>query len=81
MELHLRSATPVSASRPDNQRRIFDAFVQVTGASNGERGGTGLGLAIAARLVTLMGGELKVDEYPGHGQHLLLCREVPARHA
>ena len=62
---------------PDNQRRIFDAFVQVSGASNGERGGTGLGLAIAARLVTLMGGELKVDSTPGTGSTFYFAVKFP----
>ncbi|NJD06244.1 MAG: response regulator, partial [Methylococcaceae bacterium] len=50
---------------PADQRRIFDAFVQV-GRSDRQKG-TGLGLAITRQFVQLMGGKLTVDSTPGKG--------------
>lgn len=47
------------------QQRIFDAFGQTE--QGNKAGGTGLGLAIAAKLVQLMGSELKLESSPGQG--------------
>jgi PAS domain S-box-containing protein len=50
---------------PESLTEIFAAFAQTkTGAA---AGGTGLGLAICDRLITRMGGELKVDSVLGEG--------------
>jgi CheY-like chemotaxis protein len=62
---------------PEHQSRIFEAFVQVNGASTADRNGTGLGLAIAARLVTLMGGDLKVTSTPGTGSTFFFVVKFP----
>ena len=53
--------------RPDQQRRLFDAFSQADGSTTRHYGGTGLGLCIASNLVSLMGDELKVSSHPGQG--------------
>ncbi|MCZ7686457.1 MAG: ATP-binding protein [Sandaracinaceae bacterium] len=51
---------------PSDQRRIFEAFRQVSGRG-GRPGGTGLGLTIAARIVAMMGGRIWVESEPGAG--------------
>jgi signal transduction histidine kinase len=50
---------------PEQQRRIFDEFVQLEGAG---RGGTGLGLPLSRSLAALLGGHLWLDRSePGRG--------------
>jgi PAS domain S-box-containing protein len=52
---------------PEQQERIFRAFEQEDASTTRRYGGTGLGLTIAARLVTLMGGQITVDSATGRG--------------
>ena len=56
--------------------RLFTPFTQVTDARQ-NRGGTGLGLVITQKLVTLMGGEIRVTSVPGKGSSFTFSLELP----
>lgn len=52
---------------PHKQETIFMEFHQLDNSATREYGGTGLGLAIARRLVTAMGGTIRVSSTLGEG--------------
>jgi signal transduction histidine kinase/DNA-binding response OmpR family regulator len=51
----------------DAQKNLFDAFSQIDGTNTRAHGGTGLGLAIAYQLVSLLGGNLKLNSKVNKG--------------
>ncbi len=51
----------------DDQKIIFDAFIQKKGQNTSKFGGTGLGLTITKRLIDLMGGSIRLKSKPGEG--------------
>jgi signal transduction histidine kinase/CheY-like chemotaxis protein/HPt (histidine-containing phosphotransfer) domain-containing protein len=51
----------------DELQLVFEPLTQATNTIRGGHGGTGLGLAIAKRLVTAMGGDLRVESELGRG--------------
>jgi signal transduction histidine kinase/ActR/RegA family two-component response regulator len=52
---------------PEQQIAIFQPFTQIDLGHVKAQGGTGLGLTITAELVSLMGGQLKLESTPGEG--------------
>ncbi|MNR75320.1 Signal transduction histidine-protein kinase BarA [compost metagenome] len=58
--------TGIGISRED-QRRIFDRFVQVDSSLTRDYEGSGLGLAIVKQLVELHGGSVSIDSELGRG--------------
>jgi signal transduction histidine kinase/DNA-binding NarL/FixJ family response regulator len=50
---------------PEDQAKVFDAFVQV--GAQAKQQGTGLGLAITRQFVDMMGGQISLDSVLGQG--------------
>jgi len=51
----------------DQQKSIFDKFMQADSSTTRKHGGTGLGLAITKQLTRLLGGDLTLTSEPGRG--------------
>lgn len=68
--LHVRDAGPGVA--PEDQKRIFEPFVQVDGSLTRRGSGAGLGLAICRRLAYLLGGKVTLESAVGEGSTFTL---------
>ncbi len=60
----------------DKLNSVFEKFAQVDSSSTRRHEGTGLGLAITARLVKLMGGEIRIDSKVGKGTRFWFTIEM-----
>ena len=59
----------------DEQKHIFEPFVRGAAGKSSGIDGIGMGLVIAQQLVTLMGGEIRVDSKLGHGSRFFFSVE------
>ena len=65
--LHVSISDTGIGIKKEELGKIFESFTQVDTKRNRSIEGTGLGLAISRRLVTMMGGELRVESVYGEG--------------
>jgi CheY-like chemotaxis protein/HPt (histidine-containing phosphotransfer) domain-containing protein len=61
----------------ENQKRLFQPFVQAQAAGTSAGLGTGLGLTICKRLAALMGGTIEMQSAPGRGTTMTLTLALP----
>ncbi len=64
---------------PEHQQAIFDEFYQVGNAARDRTKGMGLGLNIVQRTVQLLGHDLALVSWPGHGTRFTLTLPPAAR--
>jgi signal transduction histidine kinase/CheY-like chemotaxis protein/HPt (histidine-containing phosphotransfer) domain-containing protein len=67
MELHITVEDTGIGIAADKLEKIFDAFAQADYSIMRRYGGSGLGLAITARLVSMLGGKIRVDSELSRG--------------
>ncbi|MFL5788080.1 MAG: ATP-binding protein, partial [Flavisolibacter sp.] len=61
----------------EKQQIIFEAFNQGESSTTRRFGGTGLGLTISKKIVSMLGGDLRVESEPGEGSHFFFTIQMP----
>ena len=61
----------------EKQQIIFEAFNQGESSTTRRFGGTGLGLTISKKIVSMLGGDLRVESEPGEGSHFFFKIQMP----
>ena len=80
LQLHVSVSDTGLGIPAEQQRLIFEPFMQADGSTTRIYGGTGLGLAIVSQLVTMMGGRVWVDSAgPGTGSRFHFTAHFPAQ--
>ena len=92
LSLHFEASTPDSGRLeiqvsdtgigidPEQQRHLFQAFVQADNSITRRYGGSGLGLSICKQLVELMGAQIDLQSAPGQGTTVGFNLTVEFRH-
>jgi osomolarity two-component system sensor histidine kinase NIK1 len=62
----------------EQQKRVFDSFVQQDSSTTRKYGGTGLGLSICKQIVNVMGGDIWITGEPGKGSSFLFTTSLMA---
>ncbi len=62
---------------PAAHDKIFEHFTQADASTTRRFGGTGLGLAICQRLLSLMGGKIRVESAPNKGSRFIIDLRLP----
>lgn len=65
---------------PEQQKIIFEPFMQADIKTTRKYGGTGLGLNISKEIISLMGGNLQVQSNSGTGSRFYFVINVPVLH-
>ncbi|MDR1177936.1 MAG: bacteriohemerythrin [Spirochaetaceae bacterium] len=61
---------------PEQQKRLFNSFEQAENNTTRKFGGTGLGLAISKRIVSMMGGEIRIESELGKGASFIFTARL-----
>lgn len=61
---------------PNDQKRLFQPFVQIDSSLSRQHEGTGLGLALVMRLARLHNGSVALESVPGEGSSFSVCLPV-----
>ena len=63
----------------DDQKKLFQSFVQLDASTSREYSGTGLGLVLVKRFVEQHGGEVKLQSEPGKGSSFIFTIPIEGK--
>jgi signal transduction histidine kinase/CheY-like chemotaxis protein len=75
-EIRIEVADTGIGISPEQQAKLFQAFMQAESGISREFGGTGLGLAISKKIVELMDGAIWVESNLGHGARFIFTVKI-----